>query len=291
MHSLASITKIKEQKALLNSETVVTIGNFDGCHLGHQSLLKRTVQIAKQEGLSSVVVCFNPRPKVFFTNVSLDDEIFTFDQKSRSFEELGLDYFLNQKFDLNFSQLSCEDFYSLLLRKILRCKKIIVGEDFCFGHKRSGNSAWLSKRAKEDSVSVEILSPLFHNKNEIGSSLIRSQLKDRLSFKNALNMLGRPYLLEGKIVSNKKMGRKIGFPTANIEMDHQLIPALGVYAGYTLTSDQNQNMPILTLPSRAKKSVFNIGYAPSIKNSSGTIVSIESHILDQDLSLDSLLWA
>lgn len=277
-------------KTLFIDKTSVTIGNFDGCHLGHQKLIKETIYTAKNLGAKSAVVSFSPRPDEFFSKQS-EAQLFTRSQKERAFKELGLDYFLLQKFDQEFAQQSAEQFYQAFLIEKLNVKALTIGPNFYFGYRRSGNAQWLKQKADSQNLICQISDPQLLEDKIISSTWIKSSLKTPGQIAKANSMLGRPYLLEGHVAEGRKLGRKLGFPTLNFTCPAQLIPHLGVYAGWVMLYPKDTLVPhlppVLSLPNDKIPAAVNIGTSPTVDKHSQA-VTIEAHLIDFSAGQDSL---
>ena len=268
---------------VFKQHTVITIGNFDGLHIGHQALLKAARKAAQTPDTGVLAVTFWPNPKMFFSGSDDFDYLFTPSQKKAAFAELGIDGLLVQAFDQSFSETSAHDFYTEFLRHALHCKTIIVGDDFRFGKSRSGDTHQLRQMAQGDGITVRAAEQVEFESVPISSSRIRDLLKTHGDVQKARVMLGRPYVLDGIIKPNAQIGSQLGFPTANLNHIEQVIPKQGVYAGYVWLENI---MPELhrsyTNPdlSKLQKAVINIGFRPTISTQTGKSLAIEAHILD-----------
>lgn len=262
----------------------LTIGNFDGVHLGHQKLLSMARDHSRVHHCKSLAMTFSPRPEAFFRKTEDERLLFTEEQKIRSFKELGMDYALIQKFDSIFSQMSPEDFYQKFLGAHLRAQSICIGHDFRFGKDRQGNPEWLQDRAHRDGKHVYRCDAVLYREKHISSTRIRQSLKEK-DIAAVTAMLGRPYLIEGRINQGDQIGRTIGIPTLNLENHLQLLPGYGVYAGYVwlqgLSKDQDPS--IHQLPSERIPAIINCGIRPTIKDKESS-VRIEAHMLTGDHS-------
>jgi riboflavin kinase/FMN adenylyltransferase len=263
--------------------SAITIGNFDGCHRGHQELIARVNSKAQAQGYSSLCLTFDPNPKQFFKPDRQVGKLFQAQQKLRALAELGLDYTVVQEFDLPFSQLKPSEFYEMLLKQSLRAKAIVVGHDFRFGKNREGTLEVLQKLAQADACVVEVVEPQDWNGQVISSSAIRGYLQER-QLEKARELLGRPYLLEGPVVSGKKLGRQLGFPTANVMTGDQLLPGLGVYAGFVVI---DKEPGIFSISAARKPCILNIGKRPTVPGEEPTVTT-EVHILTDGIGPDAL---
>ncbi len=267
--------------------TAVTIGNFDGCHLGHQWLIAETLRHAGRLGATPVAVTFDPRPEAFFRGTR-DPVLFTPEQKTRALGELGLERQILQTFDEAFSQVTHDQFYQEHLRRQLDARALVVGDNFRFGHGRAGDAAWLESRASADGVALSIGAAVGHGDERISSTRLRSTLHRNGDVRGLSEMLGRPYLMEGTIRRGDQLGRTIGTPTANLEDVGQLLPLFGIYAGYVwLSPDAAARPPVTTRPRDAVPAVFSIGVRPTL-DSAQPPVRIEAHLLEGSYGADEL---
>ena len=235
---------------------VVTIGNFDGVHLGHQALLTEVKKRAHDLKLESAVITFEPNPKDYFSQNKPQTRISSLREKIELFNEIKIDRVHIIKFNQEFSKVTANEFISLLIKQ-LKVKEIIVGEDFCFGKGREGGIKQLSA----SSMKLNIKNKILMDGKRISSTLIRNLLaNDKLYEAN--KYIGRPYSISGKVVHGEKRGRKIGFPTANIHMRHNRPPLKGVFA----VKFQNHF------------GVANLGIRPSIKGEKK--LQLEVHLLN-----------
>jgi len=235
---------------------VVTIGNFDGVHLGHQALLTEVKKRAHDLKLESAVITFEPNPKDYFSQNKPQTRISSLREKIELFNEIKIDRVHIIKFNQEFSKVTANEFISVLIKK-LKVKEIVVGEDFCFGSGRKGSVKQLSA----SSMKLNIKNKILIDGRRISSTLIRNLLaNDKLDEAN--KYIGRHYSISGKVVHGEKRGRKIGFPTANIHMRHNRPPLKGVFA----VKFQNHF------------GVANLGIRPSIKGEKK--LQLEVHLLN-----------
>jgi riboflavin kinase/FMN adenylyltransferase len=211
----------------LNSNVPIglTIGNFDGVHIGHQALIKKLITESKKRNLTPSVMTFEPHPKEFFTSENAPSRLTTLREKLEFFLDYGIEKVFVCAFNQKFSNISSEAFMGQILKEQLKVQLLIVGDDFRFGSKRQAGIEDLKKNAFElfEIPEIDV------NGKRVSSTRIRESLKEgRIQEVN--QFLGRPYTISGKVVEGDKRGRQMGFPTANIHMKH-LRPALtGVYA-------------------------------------------------------------
>jgi len=208
--------------------TVVTIGIFDGVHKGHQVILKKVLEEAKKSRLKSVVVTFDPHPVKVLSRDAQIPLLMSLDHRIRLIKEMGVDYFFVEKFTKGFSKLSPEDFIKNILIDKLNLKVLITGEDFLFGFKEKGDARLLKRLSKIYNFKFYSILPLKIKGEHVSSTRIRKAI-EKGSLKLASELLGRPVTILGTVVKGKALGRKIGFPTANIDPHHESIPPSGVY--------------------------------------------------------------
>jgi len=246
---------------------VITIGNFDGVHKGHQSLFSNVIKKARQIKGTSIAMTFDPHP-LKALGISGPPLITRRDQKVELIEQCGLDVLLCIPFDKNFSAITAHDFIETLLVKKIGMKAIIVGADYSFGKDRMGNIALLEK--EQGRLGFEtIVSPWINNTGSdlqrISSTRIREIVMDG-KVDQAYKYLGRHYQIRGKVIKGRKRGgSQLGFPTANIKLHDELCPKLGVYAVNVETAKGNF------------WGVANIGFSPTFGDQ---MFTIEVHILD-----------
>ena len=249
-----------------SKKTIVTLGTFDGVHLGHTAILDKICTIAKQEHLESVLLTFFPHPRLIISNDSEIKMLNTMAEKAMLLEQKGIQNFIIHPFDKLFSELSPREFVEQVLIKQLNIQKIIIGYDHKFGKNRAADFNDLIAFGKEFGFEVEEISAKQVNEVSVSSTKIRNSLLDgKVSLAN--EYLGYAYMISGIVVKGNQLGRTIGFPTANIEIleSYKLIPKYGVY---------------LVTASVNKKSIFgmmNIGIKPTLGEN---LLSIEVHLLD-----------
>ncbi len=213
------------------SGSVLTIGTFDGMHLGHQALLQTTTQIAKKKELPSILVTFDRHPFATLFPHQTPLYISSLYEKLNMARQFKINAAVILSFDQHLAQMSAESFLQEILLAKLKAHHMVIGHDFSFGKDRLGNISWLEKR-----IPTTIVSPITANGIRISSQKIRNQITEG-KMAQVKNELGRPFVLKGIVVRGEGMGRKLGFPTLNIARSfHQVIPKDGVYAGSCNTS-------------------------------------------------------
>jgi riboflavin kinase/FMN adenylyltransferase len=208
---------------------VVTIGNFDGVHRGHQALLARVKERAKQLQVPSLVMTFEPQPAEFFAKDKPKVPRLTrFREKFRALARSGVDKVLVLPFNQWVADLSAEQFVEQVLYQGCGAKDIIIGDDFRFGRARQGDFAFLKQISEQYGFGVEEMPTLMDNEERISSTRIRQALGEA-NHTLAERFLGRPYAMEGRVVHGDKLGRSFGFPTANIHLHREATPVQGIY--------------------------------------------------------------
>tara|TARA_B100000073_G_C23701445_1_gene560508 strand:+ start:229 stop:1158 length:930 start_codon:yes stop_codon:yes gene_type:complete len=253
----------------VNNSTSIAIGSFDGLHEGHRRLIKNVVSKSNH---TPTLASFWPHPREVLygeTRLRLDLP----EEKLSLLEELGIEQLVLIPFDLNLSKLSAEEFVQNILIEKLQAKNISVGENFRFGHKRSGDINTIRNLIKNLNIELDIVPVLKDSIGRISSSRVRDLLK-KGDFKNAQDLLKRPYSFRGKVIEGKKIGREIGCPTANLEIDgRKFLPREGVYAAWTRIGLERTKYP----------SVMNLGPQPTINPLSPS--AVEVHLIGQNLNL------
>lgn len=246
------------------SNSVVTIGNFDGIHNGHRVLIENTVNYAKKHDIKSIVFTFSNHPINYFKPNSIKN-ILTNDEKLNLFKNMGVDIVLNIKFDDYMTNIEPYFFVRDILYKKLNAKKIIIGYDFRFGKNKQGSPNTLLDLSKEFGFLVDVVDEIEIDKKRISSTYIRTLIEDG-RVDEIKKYLGRNYFLSGEVIHARKLGRTIGFPTANIKIQEDiLIPKRGIYASKVYIDES------------IYFGATNIGYNPTV---SGDKLSIETHILN-----------
>lgn len=247
------------------SNPVVTIGNFDGVHKGHQALFTKLKDRAKELKGTSLVITFEPHPIKVMSPEKLKPLITVLEQKKELVISQGIDLLLLIKFTMKFSGIAARDFVKDILVDKIRIKEIIVGYDYAFGHNREGNIQLLREMGKEFDFTVTQVEPVYAGNTLVSSTSIRNLiLEGKISQANRL--LGRGYQLMGEVVEGRRRGKPLlGYSTANLKLPEGLIPREGVY------------IVTVELEGRLYQGLTNIGYNPTFKNK---VLSIETHILD-----------
>jgi riboflavin kinase/FMN adenylyltransferase len=251
--------------------SVLTIGSFDGVHRGHQALVREMVDDARQMGIPAVVLTFFPHPSVVLRGRRPSFYIMTPDEKAAALTALGVDTVVTQPFDQALAHISAGDFLARL-RQHLGFKGLWVGEDFALGHRREGNRLFLEAAGREQGFALHVVSPFLMGGEAVSSTRVREALRSG-DVARAASYLGRPFTLPGKVVRGAGRGRRLGYPTANLDFwDERAYPGVGVYACWVQAGG------------RRLASVTNIGLRPTFEVDAQRPI-IEAHLLDAQIDL------
>jgi riboflavin kinase/FMN adenylyltransferase len=242
------------------------IGVFDGVHLGHQQIIRQTVADARQHDAIALVITFDQHPSTAVAPERVPPLIYSLPQKMGAIESLGADTLLLIHFDRAFSEQTGEAFIRGLARDLGKIQNLCVGADFVFGHKRSGNVTLLEKLGDELGFTVHGLAAVSLDNQIVSSTRIREAIRSG-NLDVASQMLGRPYAISGCVIAGDGVGRKLGFPTANLDATGLVLPPNGVYVGLAKIGKKPQ--PV----------VLNIGYRPTLATSEPKLC-VEAHLLD-----------
>jgi len=243
--------------ATLQAPCVLAIGNFDGIHLGHQMLLQKLVQTAQERGLSSAVMTFEPHPRELFTPEKAPARLCSLREKLEYFSSAGVERVYVCAFNRRFAKVTVNDFMQRILQQSLNAQVILVGEDFRFGAQRAGSI----QDFMQAGFHLMKLPQVDLNGGRVSSTRVRSALANG-ELDEAAMLLGRPYSISGKVVHGAQLGRKLGFPTANVHMRHERPALTGVYA----------------VKLDGLNAVANLGVRPTIAGVPK--LSLEVHVLD-----------
>ena len=244
---------------------VATIGNFDGVHLGHQAVLGQLAEKADDLGLPGVVIIFEPQPMEYFTPDKAAARLSRFREKIHALRRYSVDRVLVLRFDQRFAALSASAFIEQILVQGLDVRYLVVGDDFRFGHRRSGDFNLLCEAGREHDFDVVNMHTFNINSDRVSSTRIREALlAGKLSV--AEQLLGRPYRMSGRVAHGNKRGRSIGYPTANIHLHRHTTPIMGVYA-----------VEMFGIEGEPLAGVANVGNRPTVD---GTRSLLEVHLFD-----------
>ena len=253
----------------LINKPVVALGNFDGVHIGHRRLIEKTIGEAEKSGGTSVVYTFDPHPVKILAPDECPPLIQTLKQRVDTFENLGLDYCVVEKFTQEFARQTAESFFETIILNRLHASAIVVGYDFTFGFHRHGTGKLLENLGSLHNVDVHVLDAQFFDETLVSSTNIRNLVMEGKVLA-AGKLLGRCYSITGRVVKGRGIGKTLGAHTANIESENELVPKNGIYLTLT-ASGKNRHI-----------SVTSIGINPTFLNAP---FSIETHLIDADINL------
>ena len=258
------IRKRLEDLAALGVPLHLALGVFDGVHVGHQAVIARAVAAAKFDGGLAGLLTFDPHPiRVIAPNKAPTNLLETLDHKARVVGDLGVQLFIPLHFDMDLAKMEASEFIAQLTAAPVRT--IAVGEDWRFGHHRSGDVTFLEQEAEHRGFKLEAVPPVMHDGERVSSTRIRQAIRDG-NLDAAEQMLGRPYTVSGTVVEGKKLGRTIGFPTANLATGEAQLPMDGVWAVRAGLAD-----------GRELSGVANLGMRPTVH---GDTRVFEVHLFD-----------
>jgi len=249
-----------------HKESIILIGNFDGVHLGHQKLFKLAKLYKKKYKLKIGVINFEPMPKMFFNKSLKNFRLSSIDQKLNLLNNLKVDFIVTKKFDKIFSKTKSINFIKNILSNKLKARLIFVSNNFRFGNKREGDVEFLIQNEKKYNYQVIKPKPLLINKKIVSSSLIRSYLEKGF-LEKANKLLNRKWSIDGIVQKGRQVGKKIGFPTCNIDIKDYILAKPGVYAVRVL---RKNNLKIL-------KGIANLGYRPTFNQKK---ILLEVHLFN-----------
>jgi riboflavin kinase / FMN adenylyltransferase len=253
------------------SSSVLAIGNFDGVHLGHQALLARLEGKARALDLPASVMTFEPHPRELFSPEQAPARLTSLREKLGLLESLGVDRSYVVHFSRKLSTLSAEEFIEHVLVRGLAVKHLIVGDDFRFGRGRGGDFAMLQQAGIEHGFGVESMHTIDLNGERVSSSAVRETLAEG-DLEHAARLLGRPYIISGRVVHGEKIGRGLGYPTANIQLKRKRVALMGIFA-----------VTVSGIAERALPGAASLGVRPTIDRSGKPV--LEVHVLDFDRSI------
>ena len=254
----------KSEERLKNS--YVALGTFDGVHRGHRVLINSAIEEAKKNGGISVVYTFLNHPLEIIAPERVPKMINTIDEKLRLLEEMGVDYVVLQTFDEKYAETSKEEFIDKILIEYLGAKEIFVGFNYTFAERGSGNVEYLRKVAPEKGIKLNEIKAIEYKGQILSSTLIRKFILEG-KIEEANIFLGRPFFISGEVEHGKKLGRVLGFPTANLKVVNKVYPPFGIFGGTVLIEGEKEKY----------NAVVNIGKNPTLKPGE---LSVEVHILD-----------
>ncbi len=259
--------KLIRNPVLYHQRSVITIGNFDGLHNGHQRLIETLINASKALRLPSLLVTFEPHPTEFFFPQNPAPRLMRFSEKWNAVKKWGVDYFCCLRFNQKLAQLSAEDFVKTILVDQLGAKKIMVGDDFRFGTKRLGDVSLLQTLGKKYDFEVVALSQSLYRGDRISSTRVRDAVFEG-DFKRVSALTHHPFCLTGHVAYGDQIGRQLGFPTANIYLRRKQVPLMGIFVVH-----------VHGLHHRILSGVASVGYRPTFD---GKKILLEVFIFDFD---------
>lgn len=245
----------------------LAIGNFDGVHRGHAALVSRLVTVAGESGLAPTVLSFEPHPREFFAPASAPARLSTLREKLELLADCGITQTMICPFNRAFASLTAEQFIEAVLVRGLRVKHLVIGDDFRFGSGRAGDFSLLQAAGERYGFLVEAMGSVSVDGERVSSSGVRRALAAG-DMAHAGRLLGRPYMIDGQVVHGQKLGRQLGFATANLRIKHNPLPMTGVFA-----------VEVAGLADRLLPGVANLGLRPTV---GGTRPLLEVHLFDFD---------
>jgi len=245
---------------------VLSIGNFDGVHRGHQALLAKLTAKSRATGLPSAVLTFEPHPREYFTHENRPIRLTSLREKILRIADQGVDRLYIGRFNARFAALTAEQFIEDILIRGLCARHLMIGDDFRFGKGRQGDFAMLEAAGQSVGFSVEAMHTLVHEGERVSSSAVRAALAEG-DMPHAARLLGRPYSISGRVMHGDKIGRSIGFPTANIQLKHRSPPLMGIYT-----------VSVEGLADKPWPGVASVGVRPTINDAGRP--TLEVHLFD-----------
>jgi riboflavin kinase/FMN adenylyltransferase len=270
----------------------LAIGFFDGVHLGHQQIIRQTIADAHQHDAIALVITFDRHPNVVVAPDHVPPLIYSLPQKLGAIESLGADTLLLIHFDEKFSGQTGENFIRSLACDLGKIQSLCVGADFVFGHQRSGNVALLKKLGGELGFTVHGLAAVSLDNQIVSSTRIREAIRSG-NLDAASQMLGRPYAISGRVIAGDRVGRKLGFPTANLDAVGLVLPPNGVYVAHVncrtgiapvsnqspAQAEQKDGDRRDACPTTTHRAALNIGFRPTVVSAAPQL-RVEAHLLD-----------
>ncbi len=265
-----------------NTPVALTIGNFDGLHLGHQAMLKRLTDAARSLGLPACVMTFEPHPREYFAPEQAPARLSNLREKLELFEKFGVDRVFILRFNHRFAQVSAENFIDRILCAGLKVRWLLVGDDFRFGAKRAGDFKMLQEAGLSNNFTTQAMESVLVSGQRVSSTIVREALANG-DLALAERYLGRHYSISGKVVHGENLGRKLGFPTANIQMKHNKPPLSGIFA-----------VEVYGLGDKPLQGAASLGVRPTINDKGKATLEVflfdfDGDIYNKHLHVDFLL--
>lgn len=272
MQLIRHLNQILQQSNPKRQESVLTIGNFDGVHLGHDKIINEVTKIAAEKNMLATILTFEPHPVLLFKpNIAKDFRLTSLAQKLRIFRSKKIDQTIIIPFNRSFSEITARDFVKKILVDALNIKYLVIGYDFIFGKNREGNLQLLEEESERYGFNIINIAALKKAEEIYSSSLIRNYLRNA-KIKEANQALGRNFSIEGAVINGKKLGRTIGFPTANIKAKPHIIkPKFGVY------------QVKITIFQKTYDAIMNFGLKPTVSNNLEPLYEIHIFNFNQEI--------
>lgn len=254
--------------AATDSVVALTVGNFDGVHLGHHAMLAELIRAARERKLPACVMTFEPHPREFFAPDQAPTRLTSLREKLELFAAHGVDRVHVCRFNYDFAQISADDFIERVLVRGLGVRWLLVGDDFRFGARRAGDLVTLKQAAPRLGFEVAAMESVTSNGERVSSTAVRTALV-RGDLARAARLLGRPYSISGRVVRGDGLGHKLGFPTANVQMKHNRPPLTGIFA-----------VEVAGIGPRAMRGVASLGVRPTVRRQGQPV--LEAHLFDFD---------
>lgn len=258
-------------RATPTQPVALTIGNFDGVHRGHQFMIARTIEVARARGIDSCALTFEPHPREYFAGDAAPTRLTSLREKTELLAELGIGRVHVQRFTPEFAQLPPDGFIEHVLHDTLATRWLLVGDDFRFGAKRTGDYAQLLAAGARYGFEVEAMPTVQHDGVRISSSAVRAALLAG-ELDRAQRLLGRPYSISGRVIHGAKLGRTLGFATANIAIEHNRPPLMGIFV-----------VRVRGLGEDPREGVASLGYRPTVTDERRAL--LEVHLFDFDADI------
>jgi riboflavin kinase/FMN adenylyltransferase len=257
--------------AAADGPTAFTIGNFDGVHLGHEAMLDELARAARRLGVPSCVLTFEPHPREFFAPDKAPTRLTSLREKLELLATCGVDRVHICRFDYAFAQIAAEEFIERILVRGLGARWVLVGDDFRFGARRAGDLVVLKRAAPRYGFEVVALPSFTLEGERVSSTAVRSALAAG-ELDRARQLLGRPYSISGRVVRGDGLGRKLGFPTANVQMKHNRPPLTGIFA-----------VSVAGAGDQPLRGVASLGVRPTVKAQGAPVLEVHLFDFDEDL--------
>jgi riboflavin kinase/FMN adenylyltransferase len=263
---MLNVLKLNPNLPDVHTPVALTIGNFDGVHRGHQAMLACLKEAANERGLPAALMTFEPHPREFFSPDQAPTRLTSLREKLELLEGHGVDLVVLCRFGRRFASLTAEEFISRILHDEVRARWILVGDDFRFGAKRAGDFALLKQSGPRFGFEAETLPSVMLEGMRVSSTAVRQALLAG-NLDLVTKLLGRPYSISGRVVHGDKLGKQLGFPTANIQMKHNRPPLSGIFA-----------VELCGLDGACLPGVASLGVRPTVKQ--GGAPTLEVHVFD-----------